>query len=120
MTVIFVRTRVYVGVAEQVDLNRKVLANLAVTEPYSFKSLVDLVAGTTLQRKVYRRVDEPVLQAHVATVIQGSLGGCVYLCLCLCLYVCVCVCLSVCLCLCVFVFAHVCMCECVPNGPNVH
>ena len=105
----------YVGVAGQVDLNRKVLANLAVTEPYSFKSLVDLVAGTTLQRKVYRRVDEPVLQAHVATVIQGSLGGCVYLCVRVCVCVCVCMCVFVSVCLCVFVCVFLClhMCVCV-------
>jgi hypothetical protein len=82
---------------------------MAVNEPYSFKSVVDTVAQTTLARQVFRcvppifvcvsiclvltirrryslyyisrscllslsRIDEPVLRAHVATVVEGAAG----------------------------------------------
>jgi hypothetical protein len=67
---------------------------MAVNEPISFKSLVDTVASTTHARQIFRyfhffsdfmcsvfsdirlsvcflsRIDEPVLRAHVATVVQ--------------------------------------------------
>ena len=69
---------------------------MAVNEPLSFKSIVDTVMQTTLQRQVYRcatrlavlrllcfasdlvvlcvashrRIDEPILRSHLATVIR--------------------------------------------------
>ena len=53
-------------------LDRKMLADICVTEPFSFKAVVDTVRKYTPMVQVIRRVDQNVLESHVQAVVQDS------------------------------------------------
>eukprot|EP00455_Lapot_gusevi_P046769 TRINITY_DN620_c0_g4_i2.p1 TRINITY_DN620_c0_g4~~TRINITY_DN620_c0_g4_i2.p1 ORF type:complete len:132 (+),score=42.13 TRINITY_DN620_c0_g4_i2:52-447(+) len=53
-----------------IQLNRKILAELAVNEPYSFKSVCDTVSSITLARQIIRNTHHPILQSYVASSVH--------------------------------------------------